>query len=364
MLPSTFLVTNVNDTGAGSLRAAINSVNKDTGTQMDEIDFKLTGQGPWTINLKSELPLLKHSAYLNGSSQSGYKGSPLITLNGATIVGGGDGIVFNEANAASPFTGEVVGLTLTGFGDGIKVLDSGSKTAGTITLNNNTINLTSGGDGISVYSGTVSQTVSMSNNQVTVSNGGDGIALFTAGAANVFTLTSNTVSTTAGGDGIAVLGNGTSNTLTVTSNTVTAQSGGNALYLAPGSSATVSATISSNSLSTNNQGIGLYIGAGSKYQVSVQSNTFNNDQMGVKVYGDGTSAGTIDLGGGALGSTGGNDFRSFKKATGNSYAIGLFHVASTYTMYAQNNLFSVPATSVIADGSHDSAAHGSGTILV
>jgi hypothetical protein len=71
----------------------------------------------------------------------------------------------------------------------------------------------------------------------------------------------------------------------------------------------------------------------------------------------------VDLGGGSLGSTGGNDFSSSKTATGESFAIGLGNAASSYQMYAQNNLFSVAATSVIADGSHDPAAHGSGKIL-
>src|SRR6516165_9792086 len=60
MLPSTFLVTNFNDSGPGSLRAAITAVNKDTTSTTDEIDFHLAGKAPWTINLKSELPVIKH----------------------------------------------------------------------------------------------------------------------------------------------------------------------------------------------------------------------------------------------------------------------------------------------------------------
>jgi hypothetical protein len=49
------------------------------------------------------------------------------------------------------------------------------------------------------------------------------------------------------------------------------------------------------------------------------------------------------------------------RATG-QYAIGLFDVSSSYTMDAQSNSFSVSPTSVIADGSHDPAARGSGVI--
>ena len=80
--------------------------------------------------------------------------------------------------------------------------------------------------------------------------------------------------------------------------------------------------------------------------------------------GDGTTAGVVDLGGGSLGSTGGNDFRSYKTATADSYAIGLFQVGSGYSMSALDNLFSVTPTSVIADRHHDLAAGGSGKIVV
>ena len=41
LLPSTFPVTSFNDSGPGSLRAAILSVNADPSLSLDTIDFKL-----------------------------------------------------------------------------------------------------------------------------------------------------------------------------------------------------------------------------------------------------------------------------------------------------------------------------------
>jgi hypothetical protein len=52
------VVLNVGDSGTGSLRAAILSVNKDTGTAVDQINFNIPGTGTRTISLKTELWIL------------------------------------------------------------------------------------------------------------------------------------------------------------------------------------------------------------------------------------------------------------------------------------------------------------------
>jgi hypothetical protein len=75
------------------------------------------------------------------------------------------------------------------------------------------------------------------------------------------------------------------------------------------------------------------------------------------------TAGNVDLGGGTLGSTGGNDFTSFVSASATSYAIGLFNVSTTYSMDAKSNFFLVPPPTVIADATHDPAAGGKGSII-
>jgi hypothetical protein len=363
-LPSVFLVTNTLDHGAGSLRAAMLKVNHDTVNRVDVIDFNIAGSGVQTINLLSELPVLKHPVNIDGTSQHGYAGSPLIALNGSTIAGGGDGIVLDARGYANAFTGEVQGLQLTGFNDGLKVVDSASSTAVSAQLLNNVVSLTSGGDGIQVLAGTSSTTATVSGNSLTVGKAGDAMVLGTAGASTTYTVSGNTIIAKGGGDGIRAFGTGSSNSFTYSANTIKTTGGGDALAMFVSGASPTTVSVVNNILSTNNQATGLILTGGAHFQAMVQGNTFSSDLRGVKVIGNGSTAGVVDLGGGSLGSTGGNDFSSFTTANASSYAIGLFKVSSGYTMTALDNVFSVPPTSVIADGNHDPAAGGSGSILV
>ena len=362
--PSTFLVTNVNDNGAGSLRAAMLQVNRDTVSQVDVIDFKIAGTGVHTINLKSQLPFLTHPVKVDGTSQPGYAGTPLIALNGSAIAGGGDGLILDARAYTHAFTGVIQGLRLTGFNDAFEVIDSASKTPLNAQLSKNVVSLTSGGDGVIVLAGTSSTTVGVANNTITVRNAGDALVLATAGASTSYAVTGNVLTAKGGGDGIFTNGAGSSNSLTYKGNTVKTTGGGDALSLFVSSTSPTKVSIVNNVLSTNSQATGLTLSGGSHFQAMVQGNNFNNNLSGVDVIGDGITAGVIDLGGGSLGSTGGNNFRSFTTANDSSYAIGLFNVSSGYSMTALENLFSVPPTSVIADGHHDLAAGGSGDMLV
>jgi hypothetical protein len=79
-LLSTILVVNTNDSGPGSLRQAILDSNVTPGS--NSINFNI-GTGARTINLQSALPEIKVSVVLNGTTQGGYAGKPLIELNGA-----------------------------------------------------------------------------------------------------------------------------------------------------------------------------------------------------------------------------------------------------------------------------------------
>jgi hypothetical protein len=205
--------------------------------------------------------------------------------------------------------------------------------------------------------------VQITSNKV-ITTTGEGIIVTTAGSSNTVAMVHNAVQVYGSGDGLQVAGNGASNSLTFRSNNVVLHGPGTALNLIVARSSTTAATIANNILNTQSLGTGLEMSAGSNFQALVQGNNFRSNLVGVDVQGNGTTAGVIDLGGGALGSTGGNNFTTFTAATNNSYAIGLFHVAPSYSMSALHNLFSVPATSVIADGSHDPAAQGSGSILV
>jgi hypothetical protein len=66
---ATFTVTNTNDTGAGSLRQAIEDANATAGA--DTIEFNIPGAGVHTITPQSLLPSINEAATIDGYSQPG-----------------------------------------------------------------------------------------------------------------------------------------------------------------------------------------------------------------------------------------------------------------------------------------------------
>jgi hypothetical protein len=82
---SVFLVTTTNDTGDGSFRKALLDANANPGT--DIIDFNIPGLGPQTIFPMSKLPNITDPVLIDGSSQPGYAGTPLIVLDGTDFTG-------------------------------------------------------------------------------------------------------------------------------------------------------------------------------------------------------------------------------------------------------------------------------------
>jgi filamentous hemagglutinin len=122
--------------------------------------------------------------------------------------------------------------------------------------------------------------------------------------------------------------------------------------------------IENDTFSTSGKGTGLILSDGVSGVALVQDNNFQNNLVGVEISGDGTDVGEIDLGGGTLGSLGGNNFKGYTGSAGN-YAIELTNTNSAGTVYALDNLFSVtnPLT-VIQDGTHNTNGTGTGVIAV
>ena len=102
------VVTNTNDSGAGSLRQAIFNANTNTGA--DIITFNIAGTGIKTINLLSALPTITDAVTINGQSQPGFAGSPLIELNGTSAGAGVDGLKITAGSSV------VRGLIINRFG--------------------------------------------------------------------------------------------------------------------------------------------------------------------------------------------------------------------------------------------------------
>ncbi|HEX3249193.1 MAG TPA: Calx-beta domain-containing protein, partial [Pyrinomonadaceae bacterium] len=75
-----FVVTNANNHGTGSLREAIVNANATLGT--DTITFNIPGPGVKTISLLTALPEITERVVIDGTTQPGYAGTPLIELDG------------------------------------------------------------------------------------------------------------------------------------------------------------------------------------------------------------------------------------------------------------------------------------------
>ncbi len=122
------VVTNTNDSGAGSLRQAILDANANPGA--DTITFNIPGAGVHTITPASPLPAITDQVLVDGYTQPGASRNTLangdnavllIELNG-TVIGGSSGLTFRASNS------EVRGLVINRFAQGIFITGSSGTT--------------------------------------------------------------------------------------------------------------------------------------------------------------------------------------------------------------------------------------------
>ena len=131
--PQTFTVSNTNDSGAGSLRQAILDANAHPGA--DTIAFAIPGSGVRTIT-PTALPTITDPVTIDGTTQTGFVGSPLIELSGTTA-GTVNGLVLNTSNSV------IRGLIINRFANGAAI----SVQSGTVNdrIEGNWIGLSSAG---------------------------------------------------------------------------------------------------------------------------------------------------------------------------------------------------------------------------
>jgi len=148
----TFTVTTADDAGAGSLRQAILDANAAAGA--DTIAFSI-GIGAASIQLSSELPDITGPVVIDGTTQPGFTGSPLIevanfglkiTGGGSTlkslIITGGPGVVLETGGGNT-----ITGCRLSGLTDGVLINNSpDNQIGGTSASESNEI----GGNGYGV----------------------------------------------------------------------------------------------------------------------------------------------------------------------------------------------------------------------
>lgn len=141
---STFVVTNANDSGPGSLRQAITDANASPG--VDTISFNV-GSGLQTITPLQRLPTITEGVVIDGTTQPGFAGVPIIELNG-TVQPDGNGLFITGGNSTVRglvinrfhFTGILIN---SGNGNRIEGCYIGTDATGTIARPN-------GDDGVSI----------------------------------------------------------------------------------------------------------------------------------------------------------------------------------------------------------------------
>ncbi len=97
-LRAALMVTNTLDSGAGSLRQAI--LDADAAAGGSTIGFAIPGPGVRTISPASDLPSFNQPVTIDGTTEPGYAGTPLVAIDGGdnvaqglTFVNGSDGSI-------------------------------------------------------------------------------------------------------------------------------------------------------------------------------------------------------------------------------------------------------------------------------
>lgn len=91
-----FVVTNTNNHGAGSLRDAINNANASPGP--DTITFNIPGTGSKTISLLNALPEIIDRVTIDATTQPGYAGTPIVEIDGLGL-GSDSGLVIRAGGS-------------------------------------------------------------------------------------------------------------------------------------------------------------------------------------------------------------------------------------------------------------------------
>ncbi len=171
-LANYYTVSSTADSGAGSLREAIETV--DTNGVAATIALAI-GTGQQTIDLLSPLPAITAPVTIDGTTQPGYSGVPLIELDGAGAGDGSNGLTINGNDVT------VKGLIISGFaGYGIEVIGNdaliessyiGTDSTGTKAMGN-------GEAGVAIIGGgthnTIGGTTAGAGNVISA-NAGDGV---------------------------------------------------------------------------------------------------------------------------------------------------------------------------------------------
>ncbi len=382
-LATTYVVTNTNNSGSGSLRSAISQANSNPGA--DAINFNISGTAPFVIKPTTALPIINSPLTIDGTTQPGYAGSPLVEIDGinvSTIIG----LEFTANNSA------IIGLSVHSCNTGIVVNANG------MSITNSWIGLDSAGVKKPNFTGlvVVKGTGTYSDNVV---SGSTGTGMNFSGTTTGNTISNNIIgldptATLSAGNGIGIdLAFGTH---TVSSNRIAANNTGVAIRFVSNSNIVTSNIIksnfsgggltiasSSNTITTNvigeNSGAGVYI-----YQETGMGYGTMNTVLGNKIFDNGLNIELIDPSGPYSGldpndaldvDTGSNEHQNHPvlstadNIAGQLNVVGVLDSApsTTYTLefFGSANPYSPVGTSVLGSMTvtTDAAGHASYTFL-
>ncbi len=190
------IVTNTNNSGFGSLRQAILSANGLPGP--NTISFDIPGSSPHVIAPTSPLPALTDATIIDGRTEPGYAGTPVVTIDGSNAGAGVNGLVFYGGSSA------IYGLAVDQFSASGIVLASSNNIVRANRIGTDATGTVSAGnayDGIQINAGPAYLAAATGNqilNNVISGNGNVGVDLEGATAGKT-TIAGNLIGTDATG---------------------------------------------------------------------------------------------------------------------------------------------------------------------
>jgi uncharacterized repeat protein (TIGR01451 family) len=144
----TVVVTNTNDSGAGSLRQAMLDAQNAVCTSPCFITFNITGTPPFVIQPATTLPDVASSTHIDGTTQPGYGSTPIVEINGSLLGSPSSTLVLSGTNAtvtALSITNAVVGskaVSITGNNNKVTASYIGVAPLGATAANHTGISIT------------------------------------------------------------------------------------------------------------------------------------------------------------------------------------------------------------------------------
>ena len=299
-LASVYTVNSAADTDDGvcdlvscTLREALNASN--IGAGADTITFQVGAGGGFTISPASPLPPIAGQVFIDGTSQTGFAGTPLVEINGAAA---GDGVNGLDVQAGGTAT-TIAGLIVNGFAAGGIALQSGSSA---VTIAGNWIGVDPSGTlakgnliGVLLDGSTANTIGGASGGTRNVISGNQTAVSITGVASKTNTILGNYIGVTAAGDaavgtgtGIAVTGGASDNAIGTAGNGNVISGGSqDAIFL----STTTGNVVKGNLIGTDAAGVAVF---GNDISVHLGDNADGN-QIGSVGAGANVMAGNADV---------------------------------------------------------------------